>query len=183
MAHDFIQLEEGDSLVKAGREIFDELTWRSFFQVVKRTPQREWWQLRARTVCNIHDLMHDIALSVMGKDCATIVDRPNEKSLLSVGPTRHMFSSYYLIRVCLDDYMKKQSPGLQTLLCPYYISGSTTHMSKYNHLRALQFCEMTKLPLKPRHLKHLRYLDLSNNWWIEELPKEIATVLVNFQRI
>jgi hypothetical protein len=82
MAHDFIQLEEGDSLVKAGREIFDELTWRSFFQVVKQTAQREWWQLRARTVCNIHDLMHDIALSVMGKDCATIVDRPNEKSLL-----------------------------------------------------------------------------------------------------
>lgn len=114
MAHDFIPLKEGDNLEKVGREIFDELTWRSFFQDVKRIPRREWrGELRPRTICKIHDLMHDIALSVMGKDCLTIVDRPNEKELLSTGPTRYLFSSYEYIGTLLDDYLKKHSPALR----------------------------------------------------------------------
>ncbi|XBJ07063.1 hypothetical protein VPH35_012639 [Triticum aestivum] len=184
MAHDFIPLKEGDNLEKVGREIFDELTWRSFFQDVKRIPRREWrGELRPRTICKIHDLMHDIALSVMGKDCLTIVDRPNEKELLSTGPTRYLFSSYAYIRTLLDDYLKKHSPALQTLLYPYvYTSGSAPHLSKYNYLRALQLFRLRKLPLQPRHLQHLRYLDLSNNMLIEELPKEIS-ILYNLQTL
>uniref|UniRef100_A0ACD5TZ45 Uncharacterized protein n=1 Tax=Avena sativa TaxID=4498 RepID=A0ACD5TZ45_AVESA len=185
MAHDFIPLEEGDHLEKVGREIFDELTWRSFFQDVKRDPQRGWRNLRSRTVCNIHDLMHDIALFVMGKDCiTTIVDRPNEKVLLSAGPTRHLFSTYYLMGTLLDDYLKKHSPALQTLLYPdfLYDGSSAPHLSKYNHLRALKIFPLTKLLLRPRHLQHLMYLDLSSNRYIEELPKEISK-LYNLQTL
>ncbi|XBJ14069.1 hypothetical protein VPH35_006163 [Triticum aestivum] len=184
MAHDFIPLKEGENLEKVGREIFVELTWRSFFQDVKRIPRREWeGELRPRTICKIHDLMHDIALSVMGKDCLTIVARPNEKELVSTGPTRYLFSSYVYIGTLLDDYLKKHSPGLQTLLYPDRLTyGSAPHLSKYNHLRALQLFELPKLPLQPRHLQHLRYLDLSTNMSIEELPKEIS-ILYNLQTL
>ncbi|XP_020190067.1 putative disease resistance protein RGA1 isoform X1 [Aegilops tauschii subsp. strangulata] len=184
MAHDFIPLREGDNLEKVGREIFDELTWRSFFQDVKQNPRRKWQgELRPRTICKIHDLMHDIALSVMGKDCLTIVDRPNEKELLSTGPTRYLFSSYWYTGTLLDDYLMKHSPALQTLLYPYaYTSDSAPHLSKYNHLRALQLFRLRKLPLQPRHLQHLRYLDLSNNILIEELPEEIS-ILYNLQTL
>ncbi|XP_020187354.1 disease resistance protein RGA2 [Aegilops tauschii subsp. strangulata] len=184
MAHDFIPLKEDDNLEKVGREIFDELTWRSFFQDVKQTPpQREQSELRSRTVCKIHDLMHDVALCVMGKDCLTIVGRPNQKELLSAGPARHLFLSSRVIGTLLDDHLKKQSPALQTLLYTYIRPlGPVPHLSKYSHLRALQLFELRKLPLRPRHLQHLRYLDLSNNELIKELPKEIS-VLYNLQTL
>ncbi|VAH12873.1 unnamed protein product [Triticum turgidum subsp. durum] len=184
MAHDFIPLKKGDHLEKVGKEIFDELTWRSFFQDVKQTSQREYqYELRSRTICHIHDLMHDIALSVMGKDCLTLVDRPNQKELLSKGSTRHMFSSYRHMGMLLDDYLKKHSTSLQTLLYPDSFSrGSAPHLSMYSHLRALQLFGLRKLPLRPRHLQHLRYLDLSSNWCIKELPKEIS-VLYNLQTL
>uniref|UniRef100_A0ACD5TYJ4 Uncharacterized protein n=1 Tax=Avena sativa TaxID=4498 RepID=A0ACD5TYJ4_AVESA len=178
MAHDFIPLKEGDHLEKVGKEIFDELTWRSFFQDVK--PENGWNQLRFRTVCNIHDLMHDIALSVMGNDCVTIISRPNQKELLEAGPTRHLFTSYHYIGTLLDDHLKKHYPALQTLLYPGMDTsvshGSAPHWSKYSHLR------VTNLPLRPRHLHHLRYLDLSNNWEIKELSKEIS-ILYNLQTL
>ncbi|KAK1692006.1 hypothetical protein QYE76_008703 [Lolium multiflorum] len=179
MAHDFIQLKEGDNVEKAGREIFEELTWRSFFQDVKRKPQREKWQLRSsRTVCNIHDLMHDIALSVMGKDCVTIGYGTNKEELLSAGPTRHLFVSYSNIRALLDDYVKKHSPALQTLL---YTDKSTFGSAPHLSLRALKYT-LRKFPLQPRHLLHLRYLDLSNNWYMKDLPKEIS-ILYHLQTL
>ncbi|MBC2899852.1 hypothetical protein CFC21_112669 [Triticum aestivum] len=183
MAHDFIQLKKGDNLEKLGRDIFDELTWRSFFQDVKRIPRRKWeGELRPRTICKIHDLMHDIALSIMGKDCLTIIDRPDEKELLSAGPTRHLFSSYHFIGGYLDDYLKKYSPTLQTIMYAEYIQGSAPHLCKYNHLRALQLYGFSKLPLQPRHLEHMRYLDLSGNSKIKELPKELC-ILYNLQTL
>ncbi|KAM0878217.1 hypothetical protein ACQ4PT_035019 [Festuca glaucescens] len=182
MAHDFIPLKEGDNLEKVGREIFDELTWRSFFQDVNRAPRRGSRQNPYRILCNIHDLMHDIALFVMGKDCLTVLNRPNQEELLSAGPTRHMFSSYHCIETLLDDYLKKHSPALRTLLCLSSVWGSAPHLSNYNHLRALQLFPMTKLPLRPRHLQHPRYLDLSNNWKIEELPMEMS-ILYNLQTL
>ena len=97
-------------------------------------------EVRSRTVCSIHDLMHDIAVSVMGNDCLNIVDRHIQKELLSVGPTRHLFSSYRFIGTLLDDYLKIHSPALQTQLCPTYSLGLAPHLLKYSHLRALKLC-------------------------------------------
>jgi hypothetical protein len=73
MAHDFIPVQDGDQPETVGAQIFKELTWRSFFQDVKKSsPVGHIFcrslPLRKRTICRIHDLMHDIALSVMGKD-------------------------------------------------------------------------------------------------------------------
>ena len=134
MAHDFIPLKKGELLERVGIEIFDELTWTSFFQDVKLISRRKNYQLRSTTVCKIHDLMHDIAVSVMGNDCLNIVDRHIQKELLSAGPTRHLFSSYRFIGTLLDDYLKIHSPALQTQLCPTYSLGLAPHLLKYSHL-------------------------------------------------
>ncbi|XBJ21138.1 hypothetical protein VPH35_011840 [Triticum aestivum] len=184
MAHDFIPLKEGDNLEKVGREIFNELTWRSFFQDVKRShPKEKQSELRSRTVCKIHDLMHDIALSVMGKSCLTIVDRPDQKELLSAGATHHLFSSYHFTGTHSHDYLKKQSPALRTILYTNDKAfGPAPYLSKHSHLRALQLFKLRKLPLRPKHLQHLRYLDLSNNEFIKELPKEIS-IMYNLQTL
>lgn len=118
--------------------------------------------------------MHDVALSIMGKECATIADRANVMSLSK--PSRHMFISYQRPGSRLDDFLKKQSSRLQSLLYshPYIYYDSTPQISKYNSLRAMQLCRLEKLPIKPRHLQHLRYLNLSSNWWIKLLPQEIS---------
>jgi hypothetical protein len=169
MAHDFIPLKEGENLEMAGREIFDELTWRLFFQDVRRDPERVSEHLRSRTVCNIHDLMHDIALSVMGQDCVTIVNS-TDKELLSAGLTRHMFGAHY------HDYLFKHPLALHTLIVTkYYTLGSEPHLS----LRALRY-RFVDHP-RPRHLLHLRYLDLSESLMVK-LPKKIS-MLYNLQTL
>ncbi|CAM0878425.1 unnamed protein product [Alopecurus aequalis] len=184
MAHDCIELKDGDDLETAGRETFDELTRRSFFQDVKRRPSTERWQLDFVTECSIHDLMHDIALSVMGEDCFSIVSLADEKKLLSGRPTRHLFSPYsFGNQKHLEEYLKEHSQSLQSLLCSS-IDGNyfTQHLSKYHHLRALQLKGFRIFSLRPRQLQYLRYLDLSRNYHIEELPKDIS-ILYNLQTL
>ncbi|XP_062200892.1 putative disease resistance protein RGA4 [Phragmites australis] len=184
MAHDFIPTQAEDRPETVGRETFMELTWRSFFQDVKPTSPIEYGirkQLRRRTTCKIHDLMHDIALSVMGKECVTLNNPSNQEKLLS-SDARHLFSSSDHTPV-LDHFLKKQSSTLRTLLYPdKYTRGSAPHLSKYNSLRVLQFFELRELPLEPRHLQHLRYLSFANNWKIRELPEQIST-LYNLQTL
>ncbi|KAL6847156.1 hypothetical protein ACP4OV_023009 [Aristida adscensionis] len=198
MAHDFIPLTEDDNPEIIGKEIFKELVWRSFFQDVKQSlPVDLRWgsprgrfvmpyrvdKLRGRTTCKIHDLMHDIALSVMANECITIVDRPSQKRLCSSSPVRHLFSSYYEMGTLLDEFLKKKSPYLRTLLYPeWYTKSPSPYLSMHNSVRALQLFELRELPLRPRNLQHLRYLDLSRNSVITELPEELS-ILYNLQTL
>ena len=82
----------------------------------------------------------------------------------------------------MDDYLKIYSPALQTQLRPTYALGLAPHFLKYSHLLALKFCGSRKHPLRPRHLQLLRYLGISGNSRIEELPKEI-NLLYNLQTL
>ncbi|KAJ1296000.1 hypothetical protein BS78_01G265300 [Paspalum vaginatum] len=163
--------EEDNNPDTVGNQIFNQLAWRSFFQDIKQTTPpvdiyRKRHQLRYRKVCKLHDLMHDVATSIMRKECRTVADRSNQKSLSD--PTRHMFISYKIIGALFNDFLMKQSPTLQTLLYQdSYVSISTPYLSKFNSLRALRLCALEKLPFKPRHLQHLRYLNMSGNLWIK----------------
>ena len=115
-------------------------------------------------------------LSVLGEECATINNWSDQKLLSK--HCRHMFSLYTVTGSHLI-----ASPTLQTLLCP---DGCTTnwmkHMQNYSSLRALKLRDCSEFKIRPRHLQHLRYLDLSNNSWIKQLPEEIS-VLCNLQTL
>jgi len=184
MALDFVPLEEEDHPETAGEEIFRQLTWRSFFQEVKESPpskSKKWeGMLCNRTTCKIHDLMHDIALSVMGKDCLTVTDRTNDKKFIS-DPTRHFFLSCH-DGTQLDGFLKKQPSTLQTLFCTDV--DFLSHLSEYNSVRALHLPLNTRHQVKSRHLQsqHLRYLNLSGNNVSTELPGEIS-MLYNLQTL
>lgn len=183
MANDFISPQDEDHLEREYVEIFEELAWRSFFQDVNQiSPIRfhEREQLRHRTTCKIHDLMHDIALSVMGEECVTIVAGYDRKRLFS-GSSRHIFSAYRRIGSDFDDFLKKQSPTLQTLLYKYS-NRPMPFLSKFSSLRALEPLELKELPFRSRDMQHLRYLNFSGNQKIEELPEEIS-ILYNLQTL
>ncbi|RCV39596.1 hypothetical protein SETIT_8G236600v2 [Setaria italica] len=191
MAHDFIPVQEDDNLETIGKYIFEELTRRSFFQDVRQTLQFDYFgsrlSLRKSTICKIHDLMHDIALSVLGKECVTIVGKPSVNKLL-LNPTRHVFLSLYgfnptfwkeQVTSLLDHLLKKQTAMLHTLFIKDY--GQPLDISKYTSLRALHLPanEELRYPnLSPheqltRHIQHLRYLNLSSHWF-EKLPEGIS---------
>jgi hypothetical protein len=187
IAHGFIsdQKEEG-SPETIGKQIFGELASRSFFVDVEqvKVPIEEDDRKRgsnSKHTCKIHDLMHDVALSAMEKECALAPEKPSQIEWL-LDTARHMFLSCNEPETVLDDSLARRSPAIQTLLCDGEMRNQLQHLSKYSSLKALQLCTSRRsVPLKSKYLHHLRFLDLSGSS-IEALPEDI-TILYNLQTL
>ena len=115
-----------------------------------------------KTTCKIHDLMHDVALSAMENEVATITyEKPKQCEFLQ-NTCRHLFFSCDEPEALLNDSLKIRSPAIQTLVCRRRINSSLHHLGKYNSVRALSLCQNKgTFLLKPKYLHHLRYLDVS----------------------
>ncbi|XP_044961987.1 disease resistance protein RGA2-like [Hordeum vulgare subsp. vulgare] len=183
IAHGFIQGRQSH-LETIGKQIFDELASSSFFQDVKKvqaTSSRHSMLCYSRTTCKIHDLMHDVALSVMEKECALATEETSQSEWLP-NTARHLFLPCKDPEKKLDSSLENSFPAIQTLLCDGYMSSSLQHLSKYSSLQALQLHSFGRsFPLKPKHLHHLRYLDLSGSW-IKALPEDMS-ILYNLQTL
>ncbi|KAM3215160.1 hypothetical protein ACQJBY_067250 [Aegilops geniculata] len=195
IAHGFIQ-EKQVHLETIGKQIFNELASRSFFQDVDQVQAtvkeiEDTGSCYSRTTCKIHDLMHDVALSVMEKECALGIDEPGKiESIVATeepsqsewlpNTARHLYLSCKDPVRKLNSSMKNSFPAIQTVLCDSYMSSSLQHVSRYDSLQALQLhLARRSFPLKPKHLHHLRYLDLSGSW-IKALPEDMS-ILYNLQ--
>ncbi|MFQ6635812.1 hypothetical protein Gotur_010204 [Gossypium turneri] len=159
------------SLEEVGFGFFKELAEKCFFQEVKgRNSLQE-------TTCKMHDLMHDLAESVGGTE-SSIVD-----SNLSVGEIgekcRHISIN--------DDSLIPLFKGkkLRTLLQFSNKSHQNKRdeildfiISNYRCLRVLKLddFDFSTIPLSIHKLKHLRYLDLSDNEDLKILPKSICKI-------
>ncbi|XP_047055981.1 putative disease resistance protein RGA4 [Lolium rigidum] len=183
MAHGFIDDEKEVSPETIGKRIFNELASRSFFVDVKQakaTSDNEWSSYSKHT-CKIHDLMHDVALSTMEKECALMPEQPSQVEWLP-DTARHIFLSCEKPETVLNDSLLTRSPAFQTLLCDNDMREPLQQLSKYSSLMALQLCTRRRsFPLKSKHLHHLRYLDLSSSR-IKALPEDIS-ILYNLQTL
>ncbi|VAI93595.1 unnamed protein product [Triticum turgidum subsp. durum] len=219
IAHGFIIQEKQVCLETIGKQIFDELVSRSFFQDVKQVHEIEKLRNKSmklrnksmkqidssseiehdgacysRTTCKIHDLMHDVALSVMNNECALATEKPckNDAVVTTTEPsqsewlrdtTQHLFLSCKEPEKELNSSLDNSSPAIRTLLCDSRMENSSwQHLSKYSSLRALKLCLWGSFPLKPKHLHHLRYLDLSRSRYIKALPEDMS-ILYNLQTL
>ncbi|KAJ9158831.1 hypothetical protein P3X46_024377 [Hevea brasiliensis] len=134
-----------------GLKYFMELWWRSFFQEVKRD------KFGNIHFCKMHDLMHDLATSITG-----------------IGTT--------INPVGLSNTRK-----LRTFLLPHqrFFLETSREMSIHLNFKKLRAFGVSGFGIKTvpnyiKRLKHLRYLDVSENYEIRTLPNSI-TNLQNLQ--
>ncbi|KAL5565334.1 hypothetical protein UlMin_028498 [Ulmus minor] len=180
IAQGFIKPSENRrlSLEDVGREYFVDLLWRSFFQEAIRD---EFGNIRS---CKMHDLIHDLAISVAGKGIITLdQSNYNTQRMGSSGSgtntknVRHAYADF-------GDNDSRQIPEFwleQKKLRSLALSSRVINpnlvvaVSNFKFLRSLSLIGMRFkiLPDKVGELIHLRYLDLSYNR-IEVLPDSIT---------
>ncbi|CAM0958829.1 unnamed protein product [Alopecurus aequalis] len=171
IANGFIPEHKESSLETIGRHIFNELASRSFFLDIEGSTNTSAYY--STTTCKIHDLMHDIAMSVMENECVVATVEPSETEWLP-DTARHLYLSCEETEGVLNDLMEKRSPAIQTLLCDTFVQSPLQHPSKYRSLHALKVCiRRESFILEPKYLHQLRYLDLSNSD-IKALPEDIS---------
>ncbi|XP_039044407.1 putative disease resistance protein RGA3 [Hibiscus syriacus] len=160
------QSNPSESLEEIGFEYFKCLVERSFFQEVE---EDEFW----RVTCKMHDLMHDLAESVAGKESCILDSSTSEID----EKCRHVSIDFSLMHLL-------KGKKLRSLL---KFSSNFEYMNHANwdliisNCRCLRVLECNYLGLDTvpgsiHKLKHLRYLDLSFNDQLQVLPKSICKI-------
>ncbi|OMO94926.1 Disease resistance protein [Corchorus capsularis] len=144
MAEAFIQSGGQKSMEETGIEYFDELSMRSFFQVLN---------IRDKERYRMHDLIHDLAVSVSSPMCYQVKDN---QSFTFCVESRHISS-------WLGPHVK--APTLQII----------------ENSKKLRTLILHELPSSIEKLKLLRYLDLSRTE-LKVLPDSICN-LCNLQTL
>ncbi|XP_060670023.1 putative disease resistance protein RGA1 [Ziziphus jujuba] len=185
MAQGFIKLKDSSQCPEdIGYEYFMDLLWRSFFQEVEKD------EFDNVTTCKMHDLMHDLAISVAGSEC----------TMLSLSHTnidegmRHVSFDCNIDSPQRISTLLNQAKRIRTILLPNQASpeGVVNLDEKIYHKAVIHFKFLRTLDLHFLDLKevsdsigklrHLRYLDLSDNGEIKALPNSI-TELYNLQTL
>ncbi|KAL4614015.1 hypothetical protein ACB092_07G024800, partial [Castanea dentata] len=160
MANGFIPFKEPSDLYDFGADIFNELVWRSFFQDVKEV-------YPGCITCKMHDLMHDLAQSIMSHECLVV---ESGKDVKVAGRIIHM--SF--------DWNSSQAISLNEDLCKVRsLAHALMHLM---YLRVLELRSVVhEVPRSINNLKHLRYLNMSSS--NITVLSESTTCLLNLQTL
>ncbi|XP_074312687.1 putative disease resistance protein RGA3 isoform X2 [Silene latifolia] len=162
-----------------GEEYFSTLLSRCFLQDVTID---EYGEING---CKMHDLIHDLAQEVAGKETVMLDSRAGEFDRRN----RHLSltgDGYTLLGGSQWNEMNKLrtflhiSDGYKRMnLIKSNVTPICFHLKRVRVLD-LSFSGLTTLPDEVGNLLHLRYLDLSENWELSVLPNSI-TKLYNLQ--
>ncbi|KAM5570602.1 putative disease resistance protein RGA4 [Rosa sericea] len=176
MAQGFLKsLRENEDFSELGLDYIRQLCSKSLFQLevdMKTTMQFK-----------IHDLVHDLAISVARVECSTINFRPSSAS----EKVRHVSISEKDLsgeKARLPAFLL-QLEKLRTILNLDSEAGISnqyflkTCILRFKYLRALDVRGSTleELPSSIGYLIHLRYLNLDGNTKIKQLPSSICKLL------
>ncbi|XP_073271296.1 putative disease resistance protein RGA3 [Primulina huaijiensis] len=153
IAHGYISSDEMLDEEDIGNTIWNELVLRSLFQEVKTNYKG--------TTFTMHDLVHDLAQSVMENKVPKVQAQYNNKST----------SKSKIRQVNLQKHHVAFPARFQSEMD---LSSSLLNLSSLRMLDASR-TSMTKLPSAVRKLKHLRYLNLSSTN-IRTLPSAICSL-------
>ncbi|XP_078167897.1 disease resistance protein RGA2-like [Carex rostrata] len=188
LAHGFIPSDGSGGLEMSGSDIFNELALRSFFQNVEKVCcdpcsgfylQTTYISMGHRfsssqTTCKMHDLMHDLAQSVMRDECLSIVGPLQMKNTPKCNVRHILLGNPMEINVAIKCFPTTRSLILSTRREFYDVED--VGYVKFNFLRILDMCRnpienMTTL----RTMMHLRYLELSV-WNLTTISETISTL-------
>ncbi|KAI8534495.1 hypothetical protein RHMOL_Rhmol10G0094600 [Rhododendron molle] len=164
MANGFIPSKGETTLHDTGHEIFNDLVWRSFLQDVEE-------HRAGKTVCKMHDLMHDLAQSIMVYDLC-IVD--SFTGLKIPEKVRHLHLNIRSAGGLPWSEAMLEVPSLRSLRGSW--EKVSPWISKQKYLRVLDLRADTyfvKVPRSISNSNHLRYLDMSHSNIIY-LPESIC---------
>ncbi|XP_065870256.1 putative disease resistance protein RGA3 [Euphorbia lathyris] len=168
--------DSNESLQDAGFECFMDLFRLSFFQDVKRD---DFGNIK---YCKMHDLMHDLAVSVAGDNFSA-----SDYGITSIKDKARHMSFWVDSNSILQGFSplwkaKKLRTVLPLKKFPIEEEELDTMFCNLRCLRVLKIYgyRINKLPISIYKLKHLRYLDLTDSGNIEKLPYSI-TDLQNLQ--
>ncbi|KAB1227627.1 putative disease resistance protein RGA4 [Morella rubra] len=184
MAQGFIHLSDQDQCFEdVGNEYFLDLLWRSFFQEAKVD---EYGDVIS---CKMHDLMHDLAVSVAGSLITTF---DCEKEAIDVKARHLWIDDRKPPRVVPNFKENRMRTIIFQLPSPRYLrqhnyDNRTNYLSTCDSLKFLRALDVSSgrflgLECSIGDLKQLRYLDLSDNDSIRKLPDSI-TRLQNLQTL
>ncbi|KAB2057566.1 hypothetical protein ES319_A11G177600v1 [Gossypium barbadense] len=159
MANGFVPSRGRRELREIGDEIFLELTWRSFFQDVTEYHD-------GTVTCKMHDLVHDLAISIMRFECYMY---DNNQSFGSPKQIRHLHipiqpmppSSYERIHSDKQYNLLKSCSSVRSLILGG-IGLTEANCPPLKHVRALD-CDMYQIPKSLGKMVHLRYLNLRDH--------------------
>ncbi|XP_062173321.1 putative disease resistance protein RGA4 [Alnus glutinosa] len=180
MAQGFVKSCDGHNrcLEEVGNDYFMDLLWRSFFQKARKD------EFDNVITCKMHDLMHDLAISVAGSLITTIDDTIlDDKKRSLYERTRHVS----VVGSSITTSLYKAS-RIRTFLCDYLtvfnILDCEAIISSSKFLRVLDLHRrnLELLPSSIGKLKHLRYFDLTCNENLKKLPNSISR-LQNLQTL
>ncbi|OWM86795.1 hypothetical protein CDL15_Pgr015831 [Punica granatum] len=166
MAQGFIGPLGNKKTVEAvGHDYFMEQLSRSFFQDIEED------NCGNIVRCKMHDLMHDLAQSVAGDICITI-DSSHAKSLPK--GARHVSITFDLDEI--KGFERDQRIRSLFLMVEKRILIALLEVSCFRNLRALRIraVNIKAISKSIGKLKHLRSLDLSENYKLTSLPNSIS---------
>ncbi|RWR75836.1 putative disease resistance protein RGA4 [Cinnamomum micranthum f. kanehirae] len=172
MAHGFIPTKTGMELEDTGNDISDELVMRSFFQDVEEGDGFD----RIRRTFRMHDLMHDLAHSVMENEHRVVL---NGKSKDISPRIRHVSTNGLGI---LAATLPKAQMLRTYVMLERFAFQFPCDVGLFKCLRALDFMRQDKQEVEKSqlltslgNLQHLRYLNLSFTL-IEMLPESLTSL-------
>ncbi|WVZ05688.1 hypothetical protein V8G54_019034 [Vigna mungo] len=144
-----------------------ELLSRSFLQVLEN--------YGSVFTFRIHDLVHDLAIFVTRDECLYVSSNIENIS----DNVRHLS---FAESILFSNLVTKKSAAVRTVMFPIGVAGANcedilkTCLAKFKCLRVLDLrcATFETLPRNIAKLKHLRYLDISQNPNIKRLPDSIC---------
>lgn len=170
VANGFICSRGSMELEDVGHEIFDELIWRTMFQDVKLN------EFGNTLSCKMHDLMHDLAQSVMLYECMIMVG--GRRQHCTSNSTRHLqFCDYKSMSTTDHVNVNKVRTIMFNSTDRQRIEGVIKYVKDFKQLRVLDLSNVVEENLHPSigKLKHLRYFDISG-WLVKAIPDSITNL-------